>query len=185
MLFGGAGAVAVALFDDRLEIVSSGELPFGLTPEMLFQPHESMPWNPLMANVFYKRGFIETWGRGTLKMADLRREADLPSPVLREQNGFVTLTFALQSAGGSGKTLGKTPGETLGKTLGKTPEAILAWLNQKPSATVPELAAQLGRSASAVERAMRKLREEGRLIRVGPDKGGHWQVIATQTKDIE
>lgn len=173
--------MAVALFDDRLEIVSSGELPFGLTPKMLFQPLESMPWNPLMANVFYKRGFIETWGRGTLKMPDLLREADLPSPVLREQNGFVTLTFALQSAGGSGKTLGKTPGET----LGKTPEAILAWLNQKPSATVPELAAQLGQSASAVERAMRKLREEGRLIRVGQDKGGHWQVIATQTKDIE
>jgi ATP-dependent DNA helicase RecG len=169
--------VAVALFDDRLEIISSGELPFGLTPELLFQPHESMPWNPLMANVFYKRGFIETWGRGTLKMADLLREADLPSPVLREQNGFVTLTFALQSAGGSGKTLGKTPG--------KTPEAILAWLNQKPSATVPELAAQLGRSASAVERAMRKLREEGRLIRVGPDKGGRWQVVATKTKNIE
>jgi ATP-dependent DNA helicase RecG len=169
--------VAVALFDDRLEIISSGELHFGLTPEMLFQPHESKPWNPLMAHVFYRRGLIETWGRGTLKMADLLQEAGLPPPVLREQHGFVTLTFALQNKFEAPRTPGKTPG--------KTPEAILAWLNQKPSATVPELAAQLGRSASAVERAMRKLREEGRLIRVGPDKGGHWQVIATQTKDIE
>jgi len=52
--------------DDRLKIISSGELHFGLTPEMLFQPHESKPWNPLLAHVFYRLGLIETWGRGTL-----------------------------------------------------------------------------------------------------------------------
>lgn len=33
------GSVAVALYDDRLEIISAGELHFGLTPEMLFKPH--------------------------------------------------------------------------------------------------------------------------------------------------
>jgi len=126
-------------------------------------------------------------------MADLLREADLPSPGPREQNGFVTLTFALQSAGGSGKTLGKTPGETLGKVSGETsgetpvkvPDLLLAWLARQPSTTVPELATRLGRSERGVERVLRKLREEGRLIRVGPTKGGQWQVVATQTKDIE
>ena len=167
------GAVAVALFDDRLEIISAGELPFGLTPEMLFQPHESRPWNPLMANVFYKRGFIETWGRGTLKMADLLRDANLPVPVWQVKTGFVTLTFVLRR---------KMETE---QTPVKTPDAILAWLAQTPSGTAPELAAHLGRSVSAVERAMRKLREAGRLIRVGPDKGGHWQVLAAETKNIE
>lgn len=177
--------MAVALFDDRLEIISSGELPFGLTPEMLFQPHESMPWNPLMANVFYKRGFIETWGRGTLKMADLLREAGLPAPVLRQQNRFVTLTFALNSAGGPHKTLGKTPGKVSGETSVKVPDLLLAWLARQPSTTVPELAKRLGRSDRGVERVLRKLWEEGRLIRVGPTKGGHWQVVVKQTKDIE
>lgn len=34
---------------------------------MLFQPHESKPWNPWIAKVFHRRGIIETWGRGTLK----------------------------------------------------------------------------------------------------------------------
>lgn len=42
-----AGSVSVALYDDRLEIISPGELHFGLTPEILYQPHESKPWNPL------------------------------------------------------------------------------------------------------------------------------------------
>lgn len=189
----GAGSVAVALFDDRLEIISSGELHFGLTPEMLFQPHESKPWNPLMAHVFYRRGLIETWGRGTLKMADLLQEAGLPPPVLREQHGFVTLTFALQNKFEAPKTPGKVSGETSvemsvemsGETPVKVPDLLLAWLARQPSTTVPELAKRLGRSDRGVERVLRKLREEGRLIRVGPTKGGHWQVVATQTKDIE
>ena len=50
-----AGSVAAAIYDDRLEVTSSGPLHFGLTPEGLFEPHESLqslPWNPLIARVF-------------------------------------------------------------------------------------------------------------------------------------
>lgn len=60
----GGGSVAVAIYDDRLEVTSSGTLHFELTAEQLFLPHESLPWNPLIANVFYRRGIIEQWGRG-------------------------------------------------------------------------------------------------------------------------
>ena len=49
----GGGAIAVGIYDDRLEISSSGTLHFGLTPAALFQPHESLPWNPLIARVFF------------------------------------------------------------------------------------------------------------------------------------
>ena len=76
----GGGSVAVALYDDRLEITSSGTLHFGLTPEALFEPHESLPWNPLVARVFYRRGIIESWGRGTIKMDELTTRAGLPRP---------------------------------------------------------------------------------------------------------
>src|SRR5690606_26241607 len=41
----GGGSVSVGVFDDRLEITSTGTLHFGLTPEMLYLPHESLPWN--------------------------------------------------------------------------------------------------------------------------------------------
>ncbi|MBK6594004.1 MAG: AAA family ATPase, partial [Burkholderiales bacterium] len=81
-----AGSVSVALYDDRLEVISPGELHFGLTPEMLFQPHESKPWNPWIAKVFYRRGLIETWGRGTLKIAALMQDAGLAAPTLRVHN---------------------------------------------------------------------------------------------------
>ena len=48
----GGGSVAIGIYDDRLEVTSSGTLHFGLTPEKLFEPHESLPWNPLIARVF-------------------------------------------------------------------------------------------------------------------------------------
>ena len=76
----GGGSAGIAVYDDRLEITSSGSLHFGLTPEKLFVPHESRPWNPLIARTFYRRGIIEEWGSGTLKMADMASRAGLPVP---------------------------------------------------------------------------------------------------------
>jgi len=38
-------------------------------------------------------------------------------------------------------------------------------------------AASIGKSESAVERAIRRLREQDRLRRIGPAKGGYWDVI--------
>jgi ATP-dependent DNA helicase RecG len=89
----GGGSVGVAMYDDRLEITSSGMLHFDLTPEALFGPHESLPWNPLIANVFYRRGIIESWGRGTLKIAELALAAGLPRPEIESSGGCVTVRF--------------------------------------------------------------------------------------------
>lgn len=63
------------------------------------------------------------------------------------------------------------------ETPGKTPELVLHALQADPQATVPTLALQLGKSESAILRVIRKLREEGRLRRIGPDKGGRWEVV--------
>ena len=160
-----AGSVSVALYDDRLEVISPGELHFGLTPEMLFQPHESRPWNPWIAKVFHRRGIVETWGRGMIKIANLMQAAGLPIPTLQERTQSIVMTFL------------RSREKTLEKTLEKTPTQILGLLTAAPNATIAELAQKLGKSDSAIERAIRKLRGEGKLIRVGPAKGGHWQVI--------
>lgn len=89
----GGSSVAVAIYDDRLEVTSSGTLHFGLTAEVLFQPHESLPWNPLIARVLYRRGIIESWGRGTLKIAELTTQAGLPRPEIEDAGGCVTVRF--------------------------------------------------------------------------------------------
>ena len=89
----GGGSVGVAIYDNRLEVTSTGALHFGLTPDKLFAPHESIPWNPLIADVFYRRGIIERWGRGTLKMAEETIAAGLPQPEIEDAGGCVTVRF--------------------------------------------------------------------------------------------
>ncbi|MEW6220290.1 MAG: ATP-binding protein [Thermodesulfobacteriota bacterium] len=162
----GGGSVGVALYDDRLEIISIGELHFGLTPEALFREHESKPWNPMIARTFYRRGIIETWGRGTLKIARLMQESGHAPPTVSVRGGAVIVTFRLPAI--ERKRL---------KTPVKTPAAILELLRERPDLSAAQLATRLGRSKSAVERAVRKLREANRLVRIGPDRGGRWQVV--------
>jgi predicted HTH transcriptional regulator len=55
-------AVSIAMYDGWLKIVSPGELHFGITPAKLSRPHESKPWNPIIAYVFYCAGIIEKCG---------------------------------------------------------------------------------------------------------------------------
>ena len=89
----GGGSVGIAVYDDRLEVTSSGSLHFGLTPEKLFGPHESRPWNPLIARTFYRSGIIEEWGSGTLKMAEMTSSAGLLVPEIEDDGGAVTVRF--------------------------------------------------------------------------------------------
>lgn len=89
----GGGSVSIAIYDDRLEIASTGALPFGLTPEDLIRPHPSRPWNPLIAQVFYRRGIVEQWGRGTIKMAELTAQAGLAPPEFESGHGEVVVRF--------------------------------------------------------------------------------------------
>jgi len=72
---------------------------------------------------------------------------------------------------------GKTTEKTTEKTIGKTPDAVLVLLAKTPHLTASELATHLGKTELTVHRAVRKLRETGRLQRIGPDKGGYWQVL--------
>lgn len=172
----GGSSIGVAIYDDRLEVTSSGVLHFGITPQALFEPHQSRPWNPLIASVFYRRGIIETWGQGTLKMAAWAEEAGLPKPEILEIPGAVAVRFRRKTMDADLAPL-KTPVKTPLKTPLKTRDAILGLLKAEPELSFPDLASRLGKSESAVKRAVRKLRESGRLQRIGPDKGGYWKVI--------
>ena len=56
--------------------------------------HSSHPRNPLIADVCFKGGYIDSWGRGTLKIINACREAELPEPSITEQvGGFLVEIF--------------------------------------------------------------------------------------------
>ncbi len=71
----------------------------------------------------------------------------------------------------------QTPVETPVETPVKTPERILSLLRAKPTCTLADLAATVGKSQRAVERAVARLQEHGRVRRIGPRKGGRWEVL--------
>ena len=59
----------------------------------------------------------------------------------------------------------------------ETPQLILRTLAENPSMTLIELAEKIKKSVSTVERVSTRPVKEGKLRRVGPRKGGHWQVL--------
>lgn len=69
-------------------------------------------------------------------------------------------------------------GEKLGEKLGENQKRMLEFIRVDKNITIPELAEKLGISSTAVENNIAKLKEKGVVRRVGPDKGGHWEIVA-------
>ncbi|MFH1432670.1 MAG: winged helix-turn-helix transcriptional regulator [archaeon] len=63
------------------------------------------------------------------------------------------------------------------KSSQKSDQKIIELISQNPEITIDELMHKLDFSASGVKKIIKKLKESGRLKRIGPDKGGHWEVV--------
>jgi len=63
------------------------------------------------------------------------------------------------------------------KSSEKSSEKILSLLKSDPGLAAGDIAKMIGITQRAVEKQIAKLREEGRIRRIGPDKGGHWEVV--------
>jgi ATP-dependent DNA helicase RecG len=79
--------------DDRLELWNPGLLPEELSIEKLKGSHSSYPRNPHIAQVFFKAGYIEAWGRGTTNIIHECLASGLPEPSLEEDQGGLRVTF--------------------------------------------------------------------------------------------
>jgi ATP-dependent DNA helicase RecG len=94
--------VAVAVFDDRIEIWSTGRLLPEVTVESLSGPHRSKLRNPLIAEAFHRTGAVEIWGRGTNRVIDECKEYGIEPPTFEEVTGALVVTF--RAAIGPGAT---------------------------------------------------------------------------------
>jgi len=84
----------IRLYDDNFSVWNDGGLPEGISEEDLKKVHRSKPRNPLLADICFKAGYIDSWGRGTIKIIEACEEAELPEPVLKEeQGGFLSKIF--------------------------------------------------------------------------------------------
>ncbi|MFH2205064.1 MAG: ATP-binding protein [Elusimicrobiota bacterium] len=161
------GSIGVAIYDDRLEITSPGELHFGLIVDDLFKRHESRPWNPIIANVFYKRGIIETWGRGTQKIAELAQRAGLPRPEIEQSAGTLIIRF---------KPSRYHPPKRIGQDLTARQRKILGALGSGGTLSLRELGTLIGKSSDkrTLRRELSLLKNFGLVETWGHGRGARW-----------
>lgn len=164
----GGGSVAVAVYQDRLEITSSGPLHYGLSAEDLFKPHESLPWNPLVARVFHRRGIIESWGRGTLKMAELTDKAGLPRPEIEEAGGGVVVRFFPSDY---------IPPRQVNHDLTLRQQQILKVLDKRGQLAVRDVASDLGLDSRPIRDDLGLLKQLGLVANRGHGRGSVWFLV--------
>ena len=75
-----ASTIDIAIFDDRIEVWSPGELPHGITLKQLHQPHKSVLRNGTLAELLYLTRYIERWGTGIQNMKEWMGGFGLPEP---------------------------------------------------------------------------------------------------------
>ena len=137
--------------------------------------HASHPFNPNIANAFFRAGEIESWGRGIQRIFEACRAGGAPEPELSLSGHDLWTEFPYSpeylAAIGEG-SVAKLDG-----TTEETSVEILNLLLANPKMTLSQVAAKIGRSVRAIEMAVAKLTQAGKLRRVGPKKGGHWEVL--------
>ncbi len=166
--------VQISVYADKLMIWNPGQLPSDWTIETLTAKHASRPFNPDIANAFFRAGMIESWGRGIERMFAECAGSGVPSPQFRsETTGFWAIfEFAQQ------KLSGVTTHETTRKTTRNTTQKqIFELLQEVPGIGRNELADKLGLTVDAVKYHLLKLRMAGLIRHVGPTKTGRWEVL--------
>ncbi len=133
--------------------------------------------NPLIVDLFSRIHFGEKMGTGMKRMRDICKKENAPFPRIEYTDTHFYITFNqskeyLKMAGKVAEGLV----ERLGEKLGENEEKILEIISKNRYVTIDELSHQLKISTTAVENNLASLKLKSVLKRVGPDKGGYWEV---------
>ncbi len=131
---------------------------------MQFTESETLELNDMLHRIH----LVEKWGSG-MKII-LEKE---PSVTFEEAGRHFITTFKRKKVVETNLTNAPHGSE---KSSVKSSEKILICLKEKPDMSADELAKRIGISSRAIEKHIYNLKEKGVLKRVGPDKGGHWEV---------
>ncbi|MFC1585118.1 ATP-binding protein [Fibrobacterota bacterium] len=179
--YSSATPIQISVYDHKIMVWNPGQLPPDWTVKNLKEKHSSQPFNPDIANVFFRAGMVESWGRGIERILADCKNAGLKEPVFKYESTGLWVEYQFPSV----ETLpltGKssqpaTPDTTQETTQETTPEKILSILRKQPTITRKAIAEKIGITPDGVKYHLNKLKSEGIITHTGPTKAGKWKIL--------
>ena len=158
--------IQIRIHKDLVLISNDCVFPANWTAETLMQRHRSEQYNPKIANAFFRAGYVEAWGRGIENMCKLCADYGVKTEYTVHPCD-VMLEFRIPQLDASDKWPEKVT---------ENQAIIIREMEKNPFVTAIGLAKILGISLRKTKENIKKLQQKGLIRRIGPDKGGHWQI---------
>lgn len=129
--------------------------------------------NPIISRVLTEMELVRELNEGVPRIFKEMKDAGLPEPRIVETAANVIVVLHNGKVAQDSKPAANS-------TTEKTTEKIMRLLAEQPSITAGQLAEELGITIDGVDYNIRKLKKQGRIVRIGGDKGGHWKIIDKQ-----
>lgn len=163
------------VYDDHIWLWNAGELPQGYTLDELTKRHLSFPRNKRIAEVFYKAGFIESWGRGIQQVNEAFRAIHLSEPTIENQyGGTSTIIPRNTNFAQDNKANGSINGR---KELTNNQQFVIDLLRENNTLTAIDLAGKANLGERTIYRILAELQKDGYVERVGTRKSGYWKIL--------
>jgi len=163
--------IQISVYQDKIIFWNEGELPQNWTTDNLLKKHASKPFNPDLANSFFRSGYIESWGRGTLKIIESCSRNELPIPKFNYDSPDFWVTFY--------KNIYNEAYLKNQQLNTRQIEALLYWKNDK-EVTNSKYKERFNISERTALRDLKELTEKGILIKVGENKSSKY-IYQTKT----
>ncbi len=159
----------VKIFDDRIEFFNPGRLPENISEKDLIEnTYTSTPRNKLIADIFRSMGLIEKYGSGIKRIINYCSEAGLPKPNFQNQsNGFLVKIYGKKT---------ENVVENVAENVAENEKKIVEFIRSNPTYSAKQMSDLLGLTQRTVQRYLKELQDKNIIKRIGPAKGGYWQI---------
>ncbi len=170
--------IQIRVEKETMRIGNCCVLPLGWNADKLMGQHNSVPFNPKIAGVFFRAGYIESWGRGIQKICDSCVAHGTEKPEYITSGADIMVVFkALQSAIIEDSQSPKHQKDALKDAFEDALEIkMLKLIRNNPQIKQAELVMALKVSRATIQRLIKSLTEKNVLERKGGKRYGYWEV---------
>lgn len=179
--------IQISIYDDKIYVWNDGKFPDDISQEDLFEKHRSKPYNPLIAQTFFKAGFIESWGRGFEKIKKECEEYGSPLPRVEIKSSgvmvkcvpskvYMELLNKMKDKNVPDNVSQNVP-DNVSQNLKEIEEEIMKNIIDNPYITQQQMADKLKVNRKTIQRGLNSLKEKNIIERIGSDRKGSWKIL--------